>query len=117
MAEEAKSGGWLSKVFWGAVKIATVVLVANVAWQMFLDPLFFPVIHDTTNAVSQAWTAMINDNFGWIPRHAGLTKETGLLTGIMKAVLGDRVKAYETPSDEVVTTVSEAVSDLLSPVI
>ncbi|MGB4107794.1 MAG: hypothetical protein WBK55_08370 [Alphaproteobacteria bacterium] len=97
MAEETKSG-WLSNVFWGAVKLATVGLVAAVAWQMFLDPLFFPILHDPSNPVGQAWMHAINNYFGWIPQHAGLAKEPGLLTGLMKSLLGSELDLLKTPN-------------------
>lgn len=90
MAEEAKSG-WLTNVFMGAVKLATIGIAAAVAWQLFLDPLFFPIIHDTTNIIAQAWTMKINNLFSWIPQHAGVAHEPGLLTPIMKWLLSDEI--------------------------
>ena len=90
MAEEAKSG-WLTNVFMGAVKLATIGIAASVAWQLFLHPLFLPIVHYTTNILAQAWTMKINNLFSWIPQHAGVAHEPGLLTPIMKWLLSDEI--------------------------
>ena len=71
--------GMLKRAFWGAVKLATVGLAAAVAWQVFLDPIFFPIFHDTTNTTAQATISLINDYFSWIPDLIGLTGDGGLL--------------------------------------
>ena len=78
MAEETKRG-WLTKTFIGAAKLATIGLAAAVAWQIFLDPIFFPIFHDTTNVTAMAWRGMLNDYFGWIPKVVGLSGDGGLL--------------------------------------
>lgn len=96
--------GWLKKAFMGAVKLATVGLVAAVAWQMFLDPLFFPIIHDTTNLVAQAWIMKVNSLFSWIPQHAGLAKTPGLLSPLMENFLSDEMALLKTPTAEAVTS-------------
>lgn len=79
MADEKKESGFLKKAFWFAVKTATVVLAANVAWQLLLDPLFFGPIHDPTNTTAQAFVALVKDWFGWIPDLTGMTGDGGLL--------------------------------------
>lgn len=81
MADEAggKKKGWLSKAFMGAVKLATIGVASAVAWQMFMDPLFFLPIHDPTNTTMQAWVALMNDWFGWIPELVGAEGGGGLL--------------------------------------
>ncbi len=78
MADENK-GGLLTKIFTGAVKLATVGFVAAVAWQLFLDPIFFPIFHDPTNATAQAFVSLIHESFSWIPDVIGLTGDGGLL--------------------------------------
>jgi hypothetical protein len=100
MAAEGK--GWLSKIFMTVVKTVTIGLVAAVAWQIFLDPLFFPIIHDTTNVVAQAWMMKVNSMFGWIPQAAGLAKEPGLLTGVMKSFLSKEMALLAPPPTEAV---------------
>ncbi|MCE7886946.1 MAG: hypothetical protein DYH13_05510 [Alphaproteobacteria bacterium PRO2] len=78
-------------MFMKAVKLATIGVAAAVAWQLFLDPLFFNIIHDPTNIIAQAWTEKINNLFGWIPQHAGVAHKPGLLTPVMKWVLKDEI--------------------------
>lgn len=97
---EGKQSGWLTKAFMGAVKLATIGVAGAVAWQMFLDPLFFPVIHDTSNIIAQAWMMKMNSMFSWIPQHAGLAHEPGLLTGFMKSFLAKEIEALTPASGE-----------------
>ncbi len=78
MAEESKKG-FLRTAFVGAAKLATIGLAAAVAWQIFLDPIFLPIFHDTSNVTAMAWRSMLNDYFGWIPKVIGLTGDGGLL--------------------------------------
>jgi hypothetical protein len=93
MAEEKSEKGWLSKAFWGAVKICTVVLAANVAWQLLLDPLFFTPIHDPMNETAQAFVGWVQDKFGWIPDMTGMTGNGGLLhTDFAQGVLAPYYK-------------------------
>ena len=94
MAEEAKAGGWLT----GAFKIAAygaLAVLGAVGWQLFLDPQFLPILHDVTNVMAQAWTAKVNSYFGWIPQHAGLAREPGLLTPFMEWFLKDEIATIE----------------------
>ena len=100
MAE--KKSGWLTKAFMGAVKLATVGVVAAVAWQIFLDPLFFPVFHGNS-IVAQAWMMKINSLFGWLPLHIGLTAEPGLLSGVMQSFLAPEISALTPPPVETMT--------------
>lgn len=80
--------GLLTRVFTKAVEIATIGLVAAVAWQVFLDPIFFPIFHDPTNLVAQSWVAFIRDSFGWIADLVGFTGDGGLMqTDFMEGVL------------------------------
>lgn len=81
-----------------AAKTVTIGLVAAVAWQMFLDPLFFPIIHDTTNIVAQAWMMKVNSLFSWIPQHVGLAKEPGLLSPLMHSFLSKEIGTLSMPS-------------------
>jgi hypothetical protein len=101
-ADSFFSFGGLSKTFnkvaWGAVKLATIGVIAAVAWQMFLDPMFFPLFHDTTNVVAQAWVMKINELFSWIPQTVGLAKTPGLLTPVMENFLSNEI-AMLTPPD------------------
>ncbi len=60
-------------------KWAAFGFVAAVGWQVFLDPIFFPIFHDTTNATAQAFVSFINSSFDWIPDIVGLTGDGGLL--------------------------------------
>lgn len=120
MAVEAseKKEGWLSKVFWGAAKLVTIGLAAAVAWQIFLDPLFFPLFHDATNIMAQAWVMKMNTMFGWIPKLTGLTKEQGLLSPLMKAFMADEIKTLTPVSKEVMSNAfPNGISslDMLSP--
>lgn len=108
MADE-KEGFSLSKVFKkvavGALKLATIGLAAAVAWQLFLDPLFFLPIHDPTNTTMQAWVAMINDWFGWIPDLVGATGDGGLLhTDFMQDNLAPYMNQVATLSPAEVAT-------------
>lgn len=106
MAEETKSG-WLSDMFTKAAKLVTVGVAAAVAWQLFLDPLFFNIIHDPTNIIAQAWTEKINNLFGWIPQHAGVAHEPGLLTPVMKWVLKDEIaKVAASPATQTATGIA-----------
>ncbi len=99
MAEE-KSSGWLTKVFKAVVKTVTIGVIAAVAWQVFLDPLFFPLFHDTTNLIAQAWIVKDNAMFGWIPQHAGFSQTPGLLTGLLRWLLGPEIAALTPPTGE-----------------
>lgn len=87
--------GMFNSLAIGALKLATIGLAAAVAWQMFLDPLFFLPIHDPTNVTAQAWMMFVNDYFSWIPRTVGLSKEPGLLSGPMDSLLASRKKLFE----------------------
>lgn len=116
MAEKGNKG-FLSGVFMGAVKLVTIGVVAAVAWQCFLDPLFLPIFHDTTNPYAMAWMGFINDTFSWIPQTIGLTPEPGLLSGIFDSIMGDRVAdaAAEIASSNYVpppTEVADVVPEL-----
>ncbi len=77
--DEKKSKGFLSKAFKFAAWTIPIAVAAAVGWQMFLDPQFFPLFHDNTNVMAQAWRLMINDYFGWIPKMLGLSGDGGLL--------------------------------------
>jgi len=90
-----KSSGWLTGIF----KIAVVALAVNIGWQMFLDPLFFPIFHpkDGANEMGQAMIMFMGDWFGWIPYHLGLTGEGGLLQPLMKFILADQLAVVGTP--------------------
>ncbi len=99
MTGEKSESGFLRKAFVGALKVATIGLLAAVAWQVFLDPIFFPIFHDPTNATAQALVSMIHTNFSWIPEMLGLTGGGGLLnTEFAQAALGP----YYAPSPEAV---------------
>ena len=78
-AEKGSLTNVFTKVAMGALKLATIGVAAAVAWQLFLDPLFFLPIHDPTNVTAQAWVGMINHYFGWIPELTGMTGDGGLL--------------------------------------
>jgi len=90
---ETKKKGLLSRAFNSkAVKFVAFgvvgALLGNVAWQIFLDPLFFPIIHDTTNITTQAWCNMIQSTFNFIPESLGFIGDWGLLkTDFMQSVL------------------------------
>lgn len=108
MGDDKKEEGWLSKAFWGAAKLVTIGLVSAVAWQIFLDPIFFPIFHDPTNTTAQAFVSMINTTFDWIPDLIGLTGDGGLLNtefaqGMLEPYM-DQV-AY-TPASELVAQTS-----------
>lgn len=82
------------KAFISAAKLVTVGLAAAVAWQVFLDPIFFPIFHDTSNITAQAFVHMIHENFSWIPEIIGLTGDGGFLnTEFMKSTLAPHIAA------------------------
>ncbi|MBX2833941.1 MAG: hypothetical protein KTR28_03115 [Micavibrio sp.] len=88
---EKKSGGMLSKVFLGAVKLATIGVGAEIAWEMVLEPIFFDPIHNAVKYENmQAWTNMVDHYLGWIPLALGLTTtEGGLMnTATAQSILG-----------------------------
>lgn len=86
--ESVLGDNFLTKIFTKVVEVATIGLVCAVAWQIFLDPIFFPIFHDTTNATAQAFVHMIHSTFSWIPDLLGLTGNGGLLhTGPAQSLL------------------------------
>ncbi len=92
----------------GALKLATIGLASAVAWQIFLDPIFFPIFHDTTNATAQAFVQMINEIFSWIPEMIGLTGESGFLnTDFMQNMLDPYYDQVAVPEAEIVQHVTE----------
>ena len=100
----------LSKMFTGLVvgglKLATIGLFAAVAWQVFLDPIFFPIFHDVTNTTAQAWVHFIHQGFSWIPELLGLTGDGGLLnTEFMQRVLSNSYEVVSIPTDEEIASV------------
>lgn len=83
----------------GAAKLATIGLAAAVAWQVFLDPIFFPIFHDTSNVTAQAFVHMIHESFSWIPEIIGLTGDGGFLnTEFMKSTLAPHIAAISPAS-------------------
>lgn len=89
------------KVILEGAKLATIGLVAAVAWQVFLDPIFFPIFHDATNLTSQAWVHTIHEMFSWIPDILGLTGDGGLLnTDIAQSFLANGYEAVQPPTVE-----------------
>lgn len=95
--------------------VAVVGLGAEIAWQMFLDPLFMSVLHDATNPVATAFIHRMNDLFGWIPRHAGLAKDPGLLSPVMEWFLGDHLAQAKAALDP--TALASKVSSQLLPAV
>lgn len=93
--ETSKKKGWLT----GAFKIAVIALAVNIGWQMFLDPLFFPIFHpkDGTNEMGAAMIMFMQEWFGWIPYHLGLTGDGGLLRPLMETVLADQLAVVGNP--------------------
>lgn len=88
MAGETKEQGWLTKAFMAVGKVITIGLISAIAWQIFLDPIFFPIFHDPTNTTAQAFVSMINSTFSWIPELIGLTGDGGLLNmDFMQSIL------------------------------
>lgn len=95
MAKDKKEKGLLSKTFWGAAKLVTIGVAAAVAWQIFLDPIFMPVFHDTTNPYAMAWMQWIGESFSWIPRHLGMTPEPGLLSDVFNDFLAPEIASAQ----------------------
>lgn len=75
----ASESGFLTKVFTKAAELATIGLLTAVAWQIFLDPIFFPIFHDPTNIIAQSWVSFIREHFGWISDLVGFTGGGGIL--------------------------------------
>ncbi len=67
-----------SGIEWAAIGLAGFFVFGYVD-NFFFDPLFFDVIHDPTNATSQAFKAFLNDWFGWTHELFGLKGDSGLL--------------------------------------
>jgi hypothetical protein len=115
MAAAAATSGGLTSTFnkfaMGALKLATIGLCAAVFWQVLMDPIFFPLIHDPTNLNMQAWVMFVNDYLGWIPQILGFAKEPGLLSGPMDSLLASRKELLQIPSTE---SVGNLFSDGLS---
>lgn len=89
MAKDKKERGMLSKAFWGAAKLATIGVVAAVAWQILLDPIFFPIIHNLpAYPDAAAWVDFVNDHTTFITDIIGFTGDGGLMQmDFMQAVL------------------------------
>lgn len=114
---EKKKSGFLTKAFTYAVKFATIGIASAVAWQLFLDPLFFQPIHDLTNLTAQAWVAFIQDKFAWIPNLTGMTGDGGLLhTSFAQALLKPYYALTSVASPEMVNSVGPlSATSLLQP--
>ncbi len=67
-----------SGIKWAVVGLASFAVFGYVDNFIF-DPFFFDSIHDTSNATSQAFKALLTDNFGWLHDLSGLTGDWGLL--------------------------------------
>lgn len=83
-AAEGSKGGFslgktFNKVVWEGLKLVTIGVAAAVAWQVFLDPIFFPILHDAGNLIAQGWVNMIHSHFSFIPDAIGFTGDGGLL--------------------------------------
>ena len=75
--------------------------------QMWLDPQFLLLFHDTSNIMAQAWVMKINSMFSWIPQTVGLSKTPGLLTPVMEKFLAKELSILK-PS----TTVANILADI-----
>ena len=94
MSSGGNEKGFLTKAFMGAVKLATVGFVAAIAWLVLMDPIFFPIFHDPTNATAQAFVSFIHEGFSWVPDVIGLTGDGGFLnTEFMRASLAPHYSA------------------------
>ncbi|HOO80992.1 MAG TPA: hypothetical protein PK513_00625 [Alphaproteobacteria bacterium] len=109
MEKDKKEKGMLSKVFGGAAKLATIGVAAAVTWQILLDPIFFPIIHNlAAHPTAAAWVSFIQDHTAFITDFIGFTGDGGLL----QSEWGDALLAdyYPDPVSSGTTAVQQGTS-------
>lgn len=103
------SGAFKKAAFIGTIGLATG-FIGGIFWQLWIDPIFFPILHDTSNITAQAWVLMINETFSFVPDLLGLTGDGGFLnTDFMQARLAPSIEALAIPDIETITTISGGI--------
>lgn len=69
----------LSGVLTTAFTAAAGFVAGGYLGSLVFDPLFFPIIHDTTNATAQALIGYLSDSFGFLHEWMGLKGSGGFL--------------------------------------
>lgn len=119
MAGEKKEDSFLKKAFKFAVIGGLMAFTGNVLWQIFLDPIFFPVFHDPTNIIAQAWIMQINEFMDWLPQFLGLTNDPGFLSPLTDWLLSEEISILTPtdPFDAISSTVPAAAPAVTAPAV
>lgn len=113
MEEEKKEKGLLRKAFEYAAKGVVMGTIAAVFWQVILDPIFFPLIHDVFNINTQAWVAFVQSHLNWIPEMLGFSGDGGLLnTDFMQAILEPYKEQVAVPAEGMINNFADQAFEM-----